>query len=73
MKNKIEYAKKAKAHCRAIKDGINALCQMMEITDETFNETDRLSDYKSIFQKADDWERQYENFIVKAGKRNEKE
>lgn len=73
MENKIKYAQKASAHCKAIKDGINALCQMMNITDDTFNETDRLSDYQSIFSKADAWERQYENFIKKAGSENEKD
>ena len=73
MNNKIEYAKKASTHCKAIKDGISALCQIMDITDDTFNETDRLSDYKSIFSKADAWERQYENYIKKAGVEIEKE
>ena len=73
MKNKIQYARKAKAHCQAIKSAINALCEMMDITDEDFREADKLKDYKSIFQKADAWERNYDHYIKKAGKRNEKE
>lgn len=73
MENKIEYAKKAILFCKTIKDSINSLCEMMDVTDETFNETDRLTDYKSIFSKADNWERQYKNYIKKAGAKNEKE
>lgn len=61
--DKIEYAQTAIKYCQMIKDGINAICSMMDITDDTFKETDRISDYKSIFQKADTWEKGYENFI----------
>ena len=39
----------------------------MDIADDTFGETDRITDYKSIFSKADAWEKQYENYIKKAG------
>lgn len=34
MANKIEYSKRAMSHCKAIKDSINALCGMIDITDE---------------------------------------
>lgn len=67
MENKLEYAKKAIAYCDMIKDGISGLCSMMDIADDTFGETDRITDYKSIFSKADAWEKQYENYIDKAG------
>ena len=40
---------------------------MMDITDETFKETDRLSDYRNITNKAKDWKNQYENYIKEAG------
>lgn len=66
MDSKIEYAKKAIAYCDMIRDGISCLCSMMDITDDTFRETDRLSDYRSITQKANDWKSQYENYIKKA-------
>lgn len=67
MENKIEYAKKAIMYCDMIKDGISGLCSMMDITDETFIEIDRISDYRSITNKANDWKSQYENYIKKAG------
>ena len=67
MANKIEYAKRAMSHCKAIKDIINALCGMIDIADETFSESDKVSDYKSIFQKADAWEKQYKNYIENTG------
>lgn len=65
MNKRIDYAKKAKSYCKMIKDGINGLCSMLDITDDTFKEMDRLGNYKSMFQKADDWEKQYENYIKK--------
>ena len=63
MENKLEYAKKAIAYCDMIKDGISGLCSMMDITDETFRETDRITDYRNIVNKAKDWKSQYENYI----------
>lgn len=65
--NKIDYARKGTSYCKSIKDAINSLCSMMDIADDTFRETDRIPDYKSIFSKADAWEKQYENYIEKAG------
>ena len=63
MAKKKDYAKKAIAFCQMIKDGINGLCQMMDITDDTFNETDRLGDYKGIFSKVSAWEKDYSSFL----------
>lgn len=67
MDSKIEYAKKAIAYCDMIKDGISGLCSMMDITDDTFRETDRLTDYRNIVNKAKDWKSQYENYIKEEG------
>ncbi len=67
MENKIRHAEKGVSYCKSIKDAINGLCSMMDIADDTFGETDRITDYKSIFSKADAWEKQYENYIKKAG------
>ena len=67
MENKIQYAKKGVSYCKSIKDAINGLCSMVDIADDTFGETDRITDYKSIFSKVDAWEKQYKNYIEKAG------
>ena len=63
MDKKKDYAKKGIAFCQMIKDGINGLCQMMDITDDTFNETERLGDYKGIVSKVSAWEKDYSSFL----------
>ena len=63
MDKKKDYAKKGIAFCQMIKDGINGLCQMMDITNDTFNENDRLGDYKGIFSKVSAWENEHANYL----------
>ncbi len=59
----IEHAQKAMEYCKTIKESINGLCRILDISDDPFNEMSRLETYKSIFRKADAWEQQYATYI----------
>lgn len=72
MSNKKQIAIKGIDLCNRIRSGISELCGIMDISDDTFNELDRVEDYKSIIRKVDLWKKQYENYL-KENSSNEKE
>lgn len=63
MSNKKQIAIKGIDLCNRIRSGISELCGIMDISDDTFNELDRVEDYKSIIRKVDLWKKQYENYL----------
>ena len=63
MKNNIEHAEQAMHYCSMIKKGINGLCQIIDLGDDPFDEMSRLQTYKSMFSNADQWEKQYAEFV----------
>ncbi len=65
--NKIHHALQARGYCEAIKDGINGLCRILDIGDDSFGEMDRLESYKAIFRKAEEWQQQYDAFLQEQG------
>lgn len=71
MNNKEQIAIKGIDLCNRIRSGISELCGIMDISDDTFNELDRVEDYKSIIRKVDLWKKQYENYL-KENTENEK-
>lgn len=71
MNNKEQIAIKGIDLCNRIRSGISELCGIMDISDDTFNELDRVEDYKSIVRKVDLWKKQYENYL-KENTENEK-
>ena len=71
MSNKKQIAIKGIDLCNRIRSGISELCGIMDISDDTFNELDRVEDYKSIIRKVDLWKKQYENYL-KENTKNEK-
>lgn len=71
MSNKKQIAIKGIDLCNRIRSGISELCGIMDIFDDTFNELDRVEDYKSIIRKVDLWKKQYENYL-KENTKNEK-
>ena len=71
MDDKKQIAKKGIDLCNRIRSGVSELCGIMDITDDTFNELDRVEDYKGIIRKVDLWKKQYENYL-KENTKNEK-
>ena len=67
MSDKKQIAIKGIDLCNRIRSGISELCGIMDISDDTFNELDRVEDYKNIIRKVDLWKKQYESYIEKAG------
>ena len=65
--NKIHHALQAHAYCEAIKDGINGLCHIHDISNDSFGEMDRLESYKAIFRKAEEWQQQYDAYLQEQG------
>lgn len=63
MDDKKQIAIKGIDLCNRIRSGVSELCGIMDITDDTFNELDRVEDYKGIIRKVDLWKKQYENYL----------
>lgn len=61
--SKINHAKEALKYCKSVTDGINGLCDILDLSDDFFNESDRLGTYKAISQKIIAWGAQYEDYI----------
>ncbi len=59
----LAHAQKAMEYCQTIKESINGLCRILDISDDPFNETSRLEIYKAMFRRADSWEQQYAAYI----------
>ena len=67
MSKDIEHGQQGMEYCKAIKDSIDGLCRILDLSNDTFDETSRLENYKAIFRKADAWEKQYAEFIQEQG------
>ena len=67
MDERIEHAEKAMHYCSQIKKAINGLCQILDLGEAHFDEMSRLETYKSMFRKADEWEKQYADFVQEQG------
>lgn len=63
MDDKKQIAIKGIDLCNRIRSGVSELCGIMDISDDTFNELDRVEDYKGIIRKVDLWKKQYENYL----------
>lgn len=72
MSNKKQIAIKGIDLCNRIRSGVSELCGIMDIPDDTFNELDRVEDYKSIIRKVDLWKKQYENYLEENGSNEKK-
>ncbi len=63
-KTPINHAKAAVESCKKIEEGINELCSIMDIADDTFGELNRISTYKSTYANASAWKEKYLKFII---------
>lgn len=63
MDKKKDYAKKAIAYCQKIKEGLEGLSHMIDFSDDTFNDLDKIRDFKSMFGKVSAWEKDYTAFL----------
>lgn len=67
MDKDIEHAEKALACIDKMKEGLNELVSLFDISDDTFGEMDRLETYKSINHTLGKWKSQYEDFLSEQG------
>ena len=67
MNSRIEHAEKALACIDKMKEGLNELVALLDISDDTFGEMDRLETYKSINRILGRWQEKYEGFFNEQG------
>ena len=67
MNSRIEHAEKALACIDKMKEGLNELVALLDISDDTFGEMDRLETYKSINRILGRWQEKYEGFLNEQG------
>lgn len=67
MDKNTEHAEKALACIDKMKEGLNELVSLFDISDDTFGEMDRLETYKSINRTLGRWQENYEGFLNEQG------